>query len=51
MSFCRLPGDGRPRRFGALRTGLDGVSPKVLTATLRRLEEHGLIDRATDRRV
>ena len=34
-----------PRRFGALRTKLDGVSPKVLTATLRRLEEHGLIDR------
>jgi len=34
-----------PRRFGALRSRLDGVSPKVLTATLRRLEEHGLIDR------
>jgi DNA-binding HxlR family transcriptional regulator len=34
-----------PRRFGALRDRLDGVSPKVLTATLRRLEEHGLIDR------
>ncbi|GAA0481002.1 cinnamoyl ester hydrolase [Paractinoplanes deccanensis] len=34
-----------PRRFGALRDRLDGVSPKVLTATLRRLEEQGLIDR------
>ncbi len=34
-----------PRRFGELRTKLQGVSPKVLTATLRRLEEHGLIDR------
>ncbi|MEV6596977.1 helix-turn-helix domain-containing protein [Actinoplanes sp. NPDC051346] len=34
-----------PRRFGALRAKLEGVSPKVLTATLRRLEEHGLIDR------
>lgn len=34
-----------PRRFGALRARLDGVSPKVLTATLRRLEEHGLIER------
>jgi DNA-binding HxlR family transcriptional regulator len=34
-----------PRRFGALRTRLQGVSPKVLTQTLRRLEEHGLVDR------
>ena len=34
-----------PRRFGAIRTKLQGVSPKVLTATLRRLEEHGLVDR------
>jgi DNA-binding HxlR family transcriptional regulator len=34
-----------PRRFGALRAKLQGVSPKVLTQTLRRLEDHGLIDR------
>lgn len=34
-----------PRRFGALRARLEGVSPKALTATLRRLEEHGLVDR------
>ncbi|WP_432984459.1 winged helix-turn-helix transcriptional regulator [Dactylosporangium sp. CA-233914] len=34
-----------PRRFGELRARLQGVSPKVLTATLRRLEEHGLVTR------
>jgi DNA-binding HxlR family transcriptional regulator len=34
-----------PQRFGALRTRLEGVSPKVLTQTLRRLEERGLISR------
>ncbi len=32
-------------RFGALQRQLTGVSPKVLTATLRRLEEFGLVDR------
>jgi DNA-binding HxlR family transcriptional regulator len=34
-----------PRRFGALRARLEGVSPKVLTQTLRRLEDHGLVTR------
>lgn len=34
-----------PVRFGALRRRLDGVSPKVLTSTLRRLEAYGLVDR------
>jgi len=34
-----------PRRFGALRTKLQGISPKVLTQTLRRLEELGLVNR------
>jgi DNA-binding HxlR family transcriptional regulator len=37
--------EGGPRRFGALRERLDGISPKVLTATLRRLEDQGLVDR------
>lgn len=37
--------EGGPQRFGALRARLQGISPKVLTATLRRLEEHGLITR------
>jgi DNA-binding HxlR family transcriptional regulator len=34
-----------PRRFGALRSRLDGISPKVLTQTLRRLEYLGLVNR------
>lgn len=34
-----------PVRFGALQRQLSGVSPKVLTATLRRLERFGLVHR------
>ncbi len=34
-----------PRRFGQLRTALDGVSPKTLTERLRALEAEGLIER------
>ncbi|MER8188431.1 helix-turn-helix domain-containing protein [Kitasatospora sp. NPDC094015] len=34
-----------PQRFGALQRRLQGVSPKVLTQTLRRLEEFGILDR------
>ncbi|MFD5467977.1 winged helix-turn-helix transcriptional regulator [Kitasatospora sp. NPDC127059] len=34
-----------PRRFGELRARLQGISPKMLTQTLRRLEEHGLVRR------
>jgi len=34
-----------PRRFGALRAKLEGISPKMLTQTLRRLEELALVDR------
>src|SRR5690349_18988336 len=37
-------GDG-PLRFGEVKRRLDGISPKVLTAVLRRLEENGLVDR------
>jgi DNA-binding HxlR family transcriptional regulator len=34
-----------PQRFGALQRQLQGVSPKVLTQTLRRLEDFGIVDR------
>ncbi|MEV0226875.1 helix-turn-helix domain-containing protein [Streptomyces sp. NPDC050704] len=37
--------DGRPMRFGELRRRLDGVTPKVLTGTLRALEREGLLTR------
>jgi DNA-binding HxlR family transcriptional regulator len=34
-----------PLRFGVIQRRLEGVTPKVLTATLKRLESSGLIDR------
>ncbi|MEG9548556.1 helix-turn-helix domain-containing protein [Streptomyces baarnensis] len=34
-----------PQRFGALQRRLEGISSKVLTSTLRRLEERGFVDR------
>ncbi|WP_242497773.1 winged helix-turn-helix transcriptional regulator [Microbacterium protaetiae] len=34
-----------PMRFGALKQLLAGVSPKVLTQTLRRLEDSGMVAR------
>jgi DNA-binding HxlR family transcriptional regulator len=37
--------EGGPQRFGEVQRSLQGVSPKVLTQTLRRLEEAGLVDR------
>jgi DNA-binding HxlR family transcriptional regulator len=37
--------EGGPQRFGEVRIRLEGISPKVLTQTLRRLEERGLVDR------
>ncbi len=35
----------RPWRFNELRKGLDGISQKVLTDSLRSLEEDGIITR------
>ncbi|MFE3828833.1 winged helix-turn-helix transcriptional regulator [Streptomyces sp. NPDC059092] len=37
--------EGGPRRFGALRRMLPGVTEKVLTAHLRELEAHGIVSR------
>lgn len=37
--------EGGPQRFGELRARLQGISPKVLTQTLRRLEDHELVSR------
>lgn len=36
---------GGTKRFGELRTSINGVSPKSLTDTLRNLEEHCIIIR------
>ncbi|MEH0577845.1 winged helix-turn-helix transcriptional regulator [Streptomyces sp. B21-108] len=38
--------DGRPMRFAELRRRLDGVTPKMLTQTLRSLEREGLLTRS-----
>ena len=35
----------RPWRFNELRKNLDGISKKVLTDSLRSMEEHGIITR------
>jgi DNA-binding HxlR family transcriptional regulator len=36
---------GGPLRFGEIRRRLEGISPKVLTGVLRRLEQNGLVQR------
>jgi DNA-binding HxlR family transcriptional regulator len=37
--------EGGPRRFSALQRGINGISQKMLTQTLRELERDGLISR------
>lgn len=37
--------EGGPLRNGQLRRRLEGISPKVLSQTLKRLESHGLLTR------
>jgi DNA-binding HxlR family transcriptional regulator len=34
-----------PLRFNALKRRFDGITPKVLTQTLRRLERNGMVER------
>src|SRR5262252_890638 len=36
---------GGPRRFGELSRDIPGISPKMLTARLRELEEKGVVER------
>jgi DNA-binding HxlR family transcriptional regulator len=38
----------RPCRFGELRRSIEGISPKVLTETLRDLEKDGLLTRSVE---
>jgi DNA-binding HxlR family transcriptional regulator len=37
--------DDGPQRFGELQREMEGISPKVLTQTLRRLEHSGFLER------
>jgi DNA-binding HxlR family transcriptional regulator len=37
--------EGGPQRFGQIKSRLEGISPKVLSSTLKRLEEHALVTR------
>lgn len=41
--ICRL--DSRPRRFNELRRMTEGISQRMLSATLRHLERDGLLTR------
>jgi DNA-binding HxlR family transcriptional regulator len=41
--ICRL--DGQPRRFNELRRMTAGITQRMLSATLRRLERDGLLTR------
>ena len=41
--ICRL--DGQPRRFNELRRTTEGITQRMLSATLHRLERDGLVSR------
>lgn len=42
-----LLGEG-PQRFSGLKRSIEGISQRMLTRTLRRLEEDGLVSRRVD---
>lgn len=44
VQIVAILGDG-PRRFSELRRGIDGISQRMLTLTLRGLERDGLVTR------
>jgi DNA-binding HxlR family transcriptional regulator len=45
VTWCFLPLSRQPRRHGELVEAIGGVSRKVLTQTLRRLQHYGLVER------
>jgi DNA-binding HxlR family transcriptional regulator len=45
VSVIHMLGDARTLRFNELRTGIDGISQRMLTVTLRGLERDGLVER------
>jgi DNA-binding HxlR family transcriptional regulator len=45
VSVIHMLGDARTLRFNELRSGIDGISQRMLTVTLRGLERDGLVER------
>jgi len=45
MGIVQIHSEGSPQRFSSLQPGIDGISQKMLTQTLRELERDGLISR------
>jgi DNA-binding HxlR family transcriptional regulator len=41
-------GEGHQRRFSELKNCLDPITPKVLSARLKELEEEGLVEKSFD---
>lgn len=51
-SLCILhelyKGENKQKRFNELKSKLQDVTPKTLSARLKELEEHGLVDKKVD---